>query len=91
MTSNKNNLDFNKYKIPLIISVIIALIFSLWFLKDYFVIIALAAILAFLFNPFYLWMLRKTNGKAGLSAGTTFVLVVFFGCYSCSNISGYNG
>lgn len=77
MTSNKNNLDFNKYKIPLIISVIIALIFSLWFLKDYFVIIALAAILAFLFNPFYLWMLRKTNGKAGLSAGTTFVLVVF--------------
>jgi predicted PurR-regulated permease PerM len=77
MTTSKNKLDFNKYKLPLIISVIIAILFTLWFLSDYFVIIALAAILAFLFNPFYKWMLKKTNGKAGLSAGTTFVLVVF--------------
>lgn len=77
MASQKNNLDFNKYKLPLIVSVIIAILFTLWFLSDYFVIIALAAILAFLFNPIFLWLLKKTNGKTGLSAGLTFVLVVF--------------
>ena len=60
----------------LTISLIIALIFGFFFLSDYFVLIALSAILAFLFNPTYKWLLKKTNNKQNLSAALTFLFVV---------------
>lgn len=61
---------------PLVVMVIIALGFGAWFLRDYFVMVALGAVLAFLYNPVYKWLLKKSNGREGLSAGTTFVAMV---------------
>ena len=58
------------------ILVIIALLLGIYFLKNYVVLIALSAILAFLFNPLYKKLLKRTNDRAGLSAGLTFVAVV---------------
>lgn len=63
----------NSQKRSLTIAVIIAVLFGAYFLRDYFLLIALAAILAFLYNPSYKWFLNKTKGKSGLSVTLTFV------------------
>jgi len=60
----------------LTVAVIIALIFAAYFLRDYVIVIALAAIIAFLFNPIYKWLLRKTKGRTGLSVGLTLLISV---------------
>ncbi|MBP7820606.1 AI-2E family transporter [Candidatus Saccharibacteria bacterium] len=71
-----DKLDKKTLKI-LSIAMLVALLFGAYFIRDYFVLIAFAAILAFLFNPVYKWLLKKTNGKKGLSSGLTFLAVIF--------------
>lgn len=58
-------------------AVIIALLFGAYFLRDYFLLISLAAIMAFLYNPAYKWLLRKTNNKTGLSVTLTVLFALF--------------
>ncbi len=67
----------NSKKRTLSIAVIIALIFGAYFLRGYFSLIALAAILAFIYNPSYLWIMRKTNGKSGISIALTMLFALF--------------
>lgn len=59
-----------------VVAAILASIGLLLFLKDYFMLIALAAILAFLMNPIYKWIIRKRGGKKG-GAITGTVLALF--------------
>lgn len=61
----------NTQKRALTIAVIIALIFGAYFLRGYFSLIVFAAILAFVYNPSYLWFMKKTKGKSGLSITLT--------------------
>lgn len=60
----------------LTITLIIVILLAMYFLRDYFVLIALSAILAFLFNPTYQWLIKKTKNKQNLSAGLTFLTVI---------------
>ena len=75
MNNKFPKIDQNKKRV-LVVMVLLALVFGFWFLRDYFVLAALAAILAFLYNPIYQFILRKTNNKQGLSAGLTFVAMI---------------
>jgi predicted PurR-regulated permease PerM len=59
-------------KKALAIATVIAIIFGAYFLKHYFSLIIVAAIMAFLFNPFYHRRLSK-NHKPGKSAALTFM------------------
>ncbi|MCU0667224.1 MAG: AI-2E family transporter [Patescibacteria group bacterium] len=59
-----------------ITAAILAFIGLLLFLQDYFILIALAAILAFLMNPIYKWIIRKRGGKEGFAITGT-VLALF--------------
>lgn len=58
-------------------AVIIALLFGAYFLRDYFLLISLAAIMAFLYNPAYKWLLKKTNNKTGISVTLTVLFALF--------------
>lgn len=62
------------------VAVVLAILLGVFFLWDYFTLIAFAAILAFLFNPIYKKILKKSKGKSGLSAGLTFLIVVLTIC-----------
>lgn len=64
-------------KRSLTIAVIIALLFGAYFLRGYFMLIVLAAILAFIYNPSYKWFLRKTKNKTGLSITLTLLFATF--------------
>ena len=61
----------NTQKRALIIAVIIAILFGLYFLRGYTLMIILAAIMAFIYNPSYKWFLRKTHNKTGISITLT--------------------
>jgi predicted PurR-regulated permease PerM len=52
-----------------------SVIILLLFLRDYFILIAIAAILAYLFNPVYKWSLKKFN-KIGIAISIT-IFVLF--------------
>lgn len=59
-------------KQALAIATVIALVFGAYFLRHYFTLILFAAILAFLFNPYYQRRLAKNNDP-GRSAAVTFL------------------
>ena len=63
-------------KRSLSIAVIIAILFGAYFLWDYFILIAFAAILAFVYNGAYKWFLKKTNQKTGLSVTLTIIFAL---------------
>lgn len=63
-------------KRSLSVAVVIALAFGAYFLRNYFSLIALAAILAFIYNPSYKWFLNKTKGKGGLSITLTMLFAL---------------
>lgn len=57
-------------------AIIIALAFGAYFLRGYFLLICLAAIMAFLYNPAYQWLLRKTKNNTGLSVTLTVIFAL---------------
>jgi predicted PurR-regulated permease PerM len=57
------------------VATILALIAGVYFLRTFSMVILVAAIVAYVFNPLYLWLYRR-NGKQGRSAG--FVLLLSF-------------
>lgn len=59
-------------KRALAIATIFAVIVAVWFLKSYLMLIAIAAIIAYLFNPIYEWLLNKGRPK-GQAATLTFL------------------
>ena len=61
----------NNQKRTLLLTVVAALLFTTYFLRSYFIIIAFSALLAFLYNPSYKWFLKKTKGNSGLSIALT--------------------
>lgn len=65
-----------KQRQSLRITLIISLLFGAYFLRDFFILLTSAAILAFLFNPLYKLLLRKT-GKQGLSVTATVIAAMF--------------
>lgn len=65
-----------KQRRALTITLIVALLFVAFFLRHYVALIALAAIVAFLYNPVYKWLLKKTNGKKGLSVTVTLLVAI---------------
>ena len=70
-----STLDSRKQKIITLL-VIVALICGYLFLQSYFILIAVSAILAFIFNPLYKWAYKKYQ-KNGLAITIT-VLALFF-------------
>jgi predicted PurR-regulated permease PerM len=54
---------------------VITIIAGYWLLQDYITLIIVAIILAFLFNPFYGWALKKFNNKKGLAVTLTVLLL----------------
>lgn len=54
------------------IATVAAIIVGVWFLQQYLMLIAIAAIVAYLFNPLYEWFLKKGRGK-GQAALLTFI------------------
>ncbi|HUD03534.1 MAG TPA: AI-2E family transporter [Patescibacteria group bacterium] len=65
-----------KQRRALTITLIIALLFAAVFLRHYFSLIALAAIVAFLYNPIYRWLFKKTKGKKNLSVTITLFVAI---------------
>jgi predicted PurR-regulated permease PerM len=59
-------------KRALAIATIAAVVVAVWFLKSYIMLIAVAAIIAYLFNPLYEWFLRHGRSK-GQAATLTFL------------------
>lgn len=57
------------------IATAIALIFGMWFLKDYFILFVLAIIMSFMFSPVYNRLKRKM--RDGTAAGLTLVISFF--------------
>jgi len=53
-------------------------VFSLWFLKHYLILIIFAAIITYLFNPVYQWLLNRgrNRGQAALLTFLTSLLVI---------------
>lgn len=66
----------NTQKRALAIATIIALLFGAYFLRGYFSMIVVSAILAFVYNPTYQWLLRKTKERRGLSITLTFIFAL---------------
>ena len=54
----------------------LSIIALLLFLRSYFILIAIAAILAYLFNPIYSWFIKKRGGKTRFAI--TFTALVLF-------------
>lgn len=54
------------------IATVLAIVAGAWFLRNYLMLIAIAAIIAYLFTPFYEWLIRKGRGK-GQAALLTFL------------------
>ncbi len=50
----------------------LAIVVGIYFLKSYFLLIAFAAIVAFMFNPFYQWLIKKGR-KPATAASITFL------------------
>jgi predicted PurR-regulated permease PerM len=65
-----------KQRHALSIAVILALLLAIYFLRSYFFVIAIGVIVAYMFNPIYQWLLRKTNNRTGLCIALTFILSV---------------
>lgn len=78
--SNEKFIFDKKAARSLKVAVVLAILLGVFFLWDYFTLIVFSAILAFLFNPVYKKLLKKTNGKSSLSAGLTFLIVVLTIC-----------
>lgn len=53
-----------------------ALAASVYFFRDYFYIIALGAIIAYLFNPAFKWFYKVSHGRRGFAISMTFILSV---------------
>jgi hypothetical protein len=66
----------NNQKRTLLITVTAAMIFAVYFLRSYFIIIAFAALLAFLYNPSYKWFLGKTKQNSGASITLTMLFAI---------------
>mgnify|MGYP001400338521 CR=1 FL=1 len=64
-------------KKALAIATIIALLTSVIFLRQYLMLVAIAAIVAYLFHPFYLWLMKK-GFKEGTSRLLTFLVTLLF-------------
>lgn len=60
----------------IIIAGILSIVGLLLFLRNYFMLIALSAILAYLFNPIYQWFMRHTKQSHGKSIALTAVVVI---------------
>jgi predicted PurR-regulated permease PerM len=65
-----------KQRHALSIAVILALLLAIYFLRSYFFVIAIGVIVAYMFNPIYQWLLRKTNNRVGLCITLTFIISV---------------
>lgn len=63
-----------KQRQALSIAIILALILAIYFLRSYFFVIAIGVIVAYMFNPIYQWLLRKTNNRVGLCIALTFII-----------------
>lgn len=59
-------------KQALAIATVFAILVAVWFLKSYIMLIAVAAIIAYLFNPVYEWLLKHGRSK-GQAATLTFL------------------
>lgn len=59
-------------KRALTIAVIVAVVFAAYFLRNYFTVIAFAAITAYMLNPLYEW-LNKRLKRSSVAAGLTFL------------------
>src|SRR4051812_37922306 len=59
-------------KKALAIATLVAILFGAYFLRHYFSLVIFAAIMAFLFNPFYRRRLKK-NKNPGRAAAVTFI------------------
>lgn len=58
----------------LTVALVLVIAASLYFFRDYFYLIALSAIIAYIFNPLYKWLLRKSGGRSGFALTMTFIL-----------------
>lgn len=58
------------------IFLIITLLFAAYFLRDYFTLIIISIIIAFLFYPVYRWLEHKLRGKSGLASSLTIVIAI---------------
>jgi predicted PurR-regulated permease PerM len=65
-----------KQRHALSIAVILALLLGIYFLRSYFFVIAIGVIVAYMFNPIYQWLLRKTNNRSGLCIALTFIISI---------------
>jgi predicted PurR-regulated permease PerM len=61
-----------QHKRVLVIATVIAGLVSLWFLKHYLMLIVLSALIAYLFNPVYQWLVAKGRNR-GQAALLTFL------------------
>ena len=73
MTTKTSRMPVN-HKV-MVAAAIISVIGLLLFLQNYFMLIAVSAILAYLFNPVYLWFMRKTKNSHGKSITMTVVVL----------------
>ncbi|HEV7454996.1 MAG TPA: AI-2E family transporter [Candidatus Saccharimonadales bacterium] len=62
-----------RHQRALVIAVIVALGFGAYFLRPYFSVILLSAIMAYMFHPIYSWLLRHTKKRGAASALTFFI------------------
>lgn len=65
-----------KERAALAIATVIALLVGAWFLRDYFILVVVAAILAFLFNPVYRYLLKRWQSPGRASAVTLLVALL---------------
>ncbi|MCA9337258.1 AI-2E family transporter [Candidatus Saccharibacteria bacterium] len=59
------------------VALLVALLFGVYFLRDFLGVIALAALMAYVFNPIYKRLLKLFRNRKGASATTTIILSFF--------------
>ncbi len=60
----------------LAITTAVAVLFGAYFLWGYFLLIVLAGIVAFTFNPVYMWLLKKLRGNKAAASSITLVITI---------------
>ena len=75
MINRKIN-EFKTQQNAIVIASILSFIGILYFLQDYIVLIAISAVMAYLFHPMYIWFKDKLKFKSGFAILST--LLVFF-------------
>jgi predicted PurR-regulated permease PerM len=65
-----------KQRRALSVAIILVLLLAVYFLRSYFFVVAIGIIVAYMFNPIYQWLLRKTNNRSSLCIALTFIISV---------------